>query len=77
MGDEDCEIDLDHILVKTGQPVPEILAVVEDGTFDVVIMGICGKVCLKKMIGSVARQIVELCSIPVLTVRFPERFFFT
>ena len=74
MGDEDCEIDLDHILVKTGQPVPEILAVAEDGTFDMVIMGIRGKGLIKKLlVGSVARQIVELCTIPVLTVRLPER----
>ncbi len=69
----DCKIDLDHILVKTGQPVPEILTAAEDGNFDMVVMGIRGKGVIKKLlIGSVARQIVELCTVPVLTVRLPK-----
>ena len=68
----DCNIDLDHILVKTGQPVAEILTAVEDGDFDLVVMGIRGKGVIKKLlIGSVARQVVELCTVPVLTVRLP------
>ena len=68
----DCNIDLDHILVKIGQPVHEILAAVDNGTFDLVVMGTRGKGLIKKLlIGSVARQIVELCPVPVLTVRLP------
>ncbi len=63
----DCKIDLDHILVKTGQPVHEILTAVEGGNFDMVVMGTRGKGLLKKLlIGSLARQVVELC-----TVRLP------
>ena len=68
----DCKIDLDHILVKIGHPVHEILATVENGNFDMVVMGTRGKGLIKKLlIGSVARQIVELCTVPVLTVRLP------
>lgn len=66
----DCKIDLDHIFVKTGQPVNEILGTVEDGKFDMVVMGTRGKGLIKKLlIGSVARQIVELSTVPVLTIR--------
>jgi len=69
----DCNIDLDHILVKTGQPVHEILATVENGDFDIVVIGTRGKGLIKKLlIGSVARQVVELCTVPVLTVRLPD-----
>ncbi|MEA3466851.1 MAG: universal stress protein [Thermodesulfobacteriota bacterium] len=66
----DCKIDLDHILVKVGKPVQEILKTVDSGKFDILIMGTHSKGLLSKvLLGSVAKGVVEQCSVPVLTVR--------
>ncbi len=66
----DCKIDLDHILVKVGKPVQEILATVDNGNFDMVVMGTYSQGLLAKvLLGSVAKGVVEQCKVPVLTVR--------
>ena len=66
----DCKLDLDHILVKTGQPAKEILATVDSGHYDIVIMGTHGQGLISKLLtGSVAKRVVEECKIPVLTIR--------
>ena len=70
----DCKIDLDHVLVKLGQPVQEILKTADSGHFDMVIMGSYGQsLSGKLLLGSVAKGVVEQCKIPVLTVRLPSR----
>ena len=69
----DCKIDLEHILVKVGKPVQEILATVENGDFDMVVMGTYSQGLLAKvLLGSVARGVVEQCTVPVLTVRLSK-----
>ena len=66
----DCKIDLDHIFVKVGKPVEEILKTVDGGKFDILIMGTHNKGLLSKvLLGSVAKGVVEQCKVPVLTVR--------
>lgn len=66
----DCTIDLEHILVKIGKPVRDILATVDNGNFDMVVMGTHSQGLLAKvLLGSVAKGVVEQCTVPVLTVR--------
>ncbi len=65
-----CKLDLDHILIKLGAPAQEILAAVEDGAFDILVLGTRAKSLIDKVfLGSVARDVMSHCSIPVLTVR--------
>ena len=69
----DCKIDLDHILVKVGKPVQEILTTVDTGDFDMVVMGTYSQGLLAKvLLGSVAKGVVEQCKVPVLTVRLSK-----
>ena len=70
----DCKIDLDHILVKVGKPIHEILSTVDNGDFDMVIMGTHSQGLLAKiLLGSVAKGVVEQCTVPVLTVRLAKK----
>ncbi len=65
-----CRVDLNHIIIKAGHPVREIVEAA--GDYDLVVMGKHGHGLLDGLLlGSVARGVVQRCTIPVLTVRLP------
>ncbi|MCK5516099.1 MAG: universal stress protein [Desulfobulbaceae bacterium] len=67
-----CQITLDNILVKAGQPVQEILSTIHRGNYDMVVMGTHGQGKISKLLlGSVARGVVDESKVPVLTIRLP------
>ncbi|WP_457575121.1 universal stress protein [Desulfolithobacter sp.] len=68
-----CSLDLENIVIRNGHPVREIIDTIQEGDFDVVVMGTHGHGLLDKiLVGSVARGVVEKSPIPVLTVRLPS-----
>jgi len=68
-----CRMDFNHIIIKAGHPVQEILAAADDGNYDMVVMGTHGHGLIDELLlGSVARGVVHKCKVPVLTVRLPE-----
>ena len=67
-----CRLDLNHIIIKTGHPVHEILSAVNEGGYDLVVMGSHGHGFFDTLLlGSVARGVVQKCPKPVLTIRLP------
>ncbi len=67
-----CRVDLNHIIIKTGHPVQEIIAAADDGKYDVVVMGTHGHSLIGDLLlGSVARGVVHKCKVPVLTIKLP------
>lgn len=59
--------------VRQGTPYKTILAVAEEGKFDLVVMGTHGRTGLSHtLLGSVAEKVVRHSTCPVLTVRSPE-----
>ncbi|MCK5070192.1 MAG: universal stress protein [Desulfocapsa sp.] len=69
-----CTLDLEHILIKLGAPVAEIIDTVENGDFDILVLGTRSKSLIDKVfLGSVARGVMDQCPIPVLTVRLPPK----
>ena len=67
-----CRVDVNHILIKTGHPVQEIIAAADDGEYDIVVMGTHGHSLIGDLLlGSVARGVVHKCRIPVLTIKLP------
>jgi nucleotide-binding universal stress UspA family protein len=68
-----CNFITDDIIVKIGSPVEEILLQVQNGDFDIVVMGAHGHgILTTALIGSVSRRVVRRCKKPVLVVRLPE-----
>ncbi len=60
--------------VVLGTPYSTILAAIEEGRFDMVVMGTHGRTGLSHLIlGSVAEKIVRHATCPVLTVRAPRK----
>jgi len=69
-----CRLDFNNIIIKAGHPVQEILAVANDGTYDMVIMGTHGHGLIDDLLlGSVARGVVHKCRVPVFTIRLPAQ----
>jgi nucleotide-binding universal stress UspA family protein len=67
-----CPLTTHNILVKVGDPAQQIVETATTGNYDLVIMGTHGHSKLDDlMLGSVARDVVHSCPIPVLTVRLP------
>ena len=61
-------------LLRRGAPYVEILAAAEDESADVIVMGTHGHGGFVHMLlGSTAERVVRKSSIPVLTIRHPER----
>jgi universal stress protein A len=59
--------------VLWGAPYPTILAVAEEGGYDLIAMGTHGRTGLAHLVmGSVAEKVVRHAKCPVLTVRVPE-----
>lgn len=68
-----CPFITDDVVVKIGNPVDEILRLVNKGDFDFVVMGAHGHGVLEDaMIGSTSRRVLRRCKKPVLVVRLPE-----
>ncbi len=67
-----CRVDLNHVLIKAGHPVQEIITAVDDGEYDVVVMGTHGHSLIGDLLlGSVARGVVHKSKVPVLTIKLP------
>jgi len=67
-----CPLEEEKILVKTGDPAESIIATAAEGNYDLVIMGTHGHSKLDDlMLGSVARDVVHGCPVPVMVVRLP------
>ena len=65
-----CRLDLNDIIIKTGHPVREILSTVNEGNYDLVVMGSHGHGFIDTLLlGSVARGVVQKCPKPVFTIR--------
>lgn len=61
------------IALEVGEPTQVILAGVEAGGYDLVVMGTHGRTGLDRLVmGSIAEKVVRRASCPVLTVRVPE-----
>ena len=68
-----CPFITDHIIVKTGNPVEEILQEAEASGCDMVVMGAHGHgILANAMMGSTSRRVLRRCKKPVLVVRLPE-----
>lgn len=66
-------IDDDHVIIKIGKAEKVILDEVNQGEYDLLIMGSHGQGKIKDLfIGSVAEAVVHKCTIPVLVVRLPS-----
>ena len=67
-----CPLDGNSVLVEVGDPAQRIVETAANGSYDLVIMGTHGHSKLDDlMLGSVARDVVHSCPVPVLTVRLP------
>ena len=67
-----CPFITDEIVVKTGEPVEEILQLTESSNCDLVVMGAHGHGTLvDKLMGSTSRRVLRRCKKPVLIVRLP------
>ncbi len=69
-----CRVDLNHIVIKAGHPVREIVTAAADGEYDLVVMGKHGHGLIDGfLLGSVARGVVQKCEVPVLTIKLPAQ----
>lgn len=67
-----CRVDLNHVIIKAGHPVQEIIAAADGGGYDMVVMGTHGHSLIGELLlGSVARGVVHRCKVPVLTIKLP------
>lgn len=66
-------IHAENTLVAVGDPVNEILREAEEGGYDLVVMGTHdhGKV-EETLIGSVAREVIRACEVPVMVGCLPK-----
>ena len=67
-----CPVSGAELKIQTGDPAERILAEIQDGSHDLVVMGAHGRgVFMDMLLGSVANKVVRLSPVPVLTVRLP------
>ncbi len=68
-----CPFITDDIVVRIGEPVEEILDLVESSNCDLLVMGSHGRGTLAdKLMGSTSRRVLRRCKKPVLLIRLPE-----
>ncbi|MFZ1202456.1 MAG: universal stress protein [Desulfobacterales bacterium] len=68
-----CDFAAGGILVKTGEPVNQILEQAEQTGCDLIVMGTHGQgMFAEALMGSTARRVVRRSQTPVLVVRLPE-----
>src|SRR3954468_19841524 len=59
--------------VRFGNPVEEIIKMIDEHSIDLIVMGRHGRTGLQHLlVGSVAERVVRTSKVPVLTVRQPE-----
>jgi len=69
-----CQLDFNKIIIKAGHPVQGIIEAANEGNFDIVVMGTHGHGFIDNLLlGSVARGVVQKCTVPVLTIRLPSQ----
>jgi arsenite transporter len=69
---ENCSVQ-PKVEVKVGHPVQQIVEMVRDGDYDLVVMGTHGHSMLDDiLLGSVARGVVKKSPVPVMTVRLND-----
>jgi ACR3 family arsenite efflux pump ArsB/nucleotide-binding universal stress UspA family protein len=69
-----CPLSADKILVQVGQPAEQIIQTAARGNYDLVIMGTHGHSKMDDlMLGSVARDVVHGCPVPVMVIRLPDQ----
>ena len=57
-------------LMRTGHVASEIAAVADEGKFDMIVLGSKGRTGFRDMlVGSVAKRVTELATVPVVLVR--------
>ncbi len=67
----ECRLDLNNVVIKMGNPVKEIVSLVDEGDFDLVVIGRRGRGIIDDvLLGSVARGVVQKCSKPVLAIPY-------
>lgn len=72
-GSEKRAAAADEILVKSGNPVDQILAQAEKRNCDLIVMGSYGHGILEEAVmGSTARRVLRKAKVPVLVVPLPE-----
>jgi ACR3 family arsenite efflux pump ArsB/nucleotide-binding universal stress UspA family protein len=68
-----CPLEDQKILVQIGKPAQRIMDTAISGHYDLVIMGTHGHSKFEDvMLGSVAREVVHGCTVPVMVVRLPQ-----
>ncbi len=68
-----CRVDFHHIIVKSGEPVREIVTETASDNYDVVVMGSHGHGVIEGfLMGSVARGVINKCKVPVLSIKLPD-----
>lgn len=66
-------IDERHVELRPGEPVQVVLETIEDGGYDLVVLGTHGRTNFEHfMMGSVAERVVRVAPCAVLTVREPR-----
>lgn len=69
-----CPILEEGAMVEVGNPVKKIVSAAETGKYDLVVMGTHGHGKFEKaIVGSVAREVIRQCPVPVMVVRLPEK----
>ncbi|MGD9331443.1 MAG: universal stress protein [Desulfobacterales bacterium] len=72
-GSNDHVAAMDETVIKTGNPVVQILATAEEKRCDLIVMGTHGRGDLvDTMMGSTSSRVIRRSNIPVLSVRLPQ-----
>lgn len=67
----DCELTHE---VRLGPPAATVLSTIEDGDYDLIVMGTHGRSGLPRlMLGSVAEKVVRGAHVPVLTIPLEDK----
>ena len=68
-----CDLAAEDVVVKTGEPVNQILKQAEQTSCDLIVMGTHGQgMFAEALMGSTARRVVHRSQTPLLVVRLPE-----
>jgi nucleotide-binding universal stress UspA family protein len=69
----ECPFISDEIIVRIGNPLDEIMDLIETGDYDLVAMGAHGHGIIgRAMMGSISRRVVRRSKKPVLVIRLPK-----
>ena len=72
-GSNDHEAAMDETVIKSGNPVAQILTTAEEKRCDLIVMGTRGHGALiDTMMGSTTSRVTRRSKIPVLSVRLPD-----